>query len=227
MQLSRPFSVVTPTLDGDALAVLAGADEEYTAPRVHQLIGSHSVEGVRRVLIRLSEQGIVLTRQAGNSVLYRLNRDHLAAGAVVTLSRLRIALIERLASTLSTWETPPIYATLFGSAVGRDMRPDSDIDVFLVRPADVDADDVGWRTQVFRLEAAATLWTGNDARVLEYAASDLVAGTADPVLDDVRREGIRLFGVLPTPERRRVGATPRTKNQPLSRTRAKRAPRQG
>jgi hypothetical protein len=38
MDFGRPFNVVTPTLDGDVLGVLAGAEEEFTGRRIHQVL---------------------------------------------------------------------------------------------------------------------------------------------------------------------------------------------
>ena len=67
MILSRPFLAVTPTIDGDVLAVLARADASFTPPQVHGLIGSHSVAGVRNALVRLTGQGVLHSEQVGRA----------------------------------------------------------------------------------------------------------------------------------------------------------------
>ena len=132
---------------------------------------------------------------AGSAQMYRLNRDHLAAPAVLALADLRATLLERLATVLAGWQPVPAYAALFGSAARGEERADSDLDICLVRPDGVPADDADWRRQVADLQAAVTGWTGNDTRVLELAAGDAApAGEGESVVDDVLRDGIALAG---------------------------------
>jgi predicted nucleotidyltransferase len=192
MLLERPLATVTPSVDGDVLAVLAGADAAFTPADVQRLVGRHSVPGTRKALNRLVEQGVVDVNKAGNAFMYRLNREHLAAPAIIELANLRGVLIDRIRAAIVAWEVPAILAVLFGSAATRNMRPDSDIDLFVVRRAP-DADDEMWRTQIADLQRDITKWTGNDARVLEYRVADLGHGH-DPVIDDIRRHGIRIVG---------------------------------
>lgn len=192
MELSRPMRVVTAALDGDLLAVLAGADAAFTGRQLARLVGS-SGEGARKALTRLVAQGIVKQEQAGAAHLYRLNRDHLAAPAILALAGLRSTLLERLRSALAHWQPQPGYAALFGSAARGEDRIDSDLDICVVLPDDVAADDGAWRRQVAALEADASAWTGNDTRVLELCGSDMQAGGAS-VVDDILRDGIALAG---------------------------------
>ncbi len=196
MELQHPFRVVTPTVDGDVLAALARADAEFTPPQVHAVLGRHSEDGVRRVLGRLAEQGIVEHRRAGQAVLYRLNRAHLAAPAVIALAHQFDTLVERLRERIEAWPVVCSYAALFGSVVRREMRPDSDVDLFVVRPNNVDADDEQWREQLDTLSHDVTNWTGNDARILEYTAAEVQQGlrARNGVLADISAEGLRLAG---------------------------------
>lgn len=197
MNLSRPLGVVTPTVDGDVLRVLAGAEAAFTAPQVQALIGDHSVEGVRKSLRRLESQGIVRAERLGQAYSYQLNRDHLAAPYIVSLANLRAELVDRMASVIDSWLTPCAYAALFGSAATGRMRPESDLDVFIVRPDDVDLNDDRWREQLSSLERTVTSWTGNDTRVLEFSASESGTGLRrgpERVLKDIQLEGIHLAG---------------------------------
>ena len=148
MQLDRPFLLLTPTLDGDVLSKLALAEAEFTPPQVHRLIGTHSVEGVRNALQRLAGQGIVLQRRAGIAVLYQLNRNHLAAPAVVAIAQIRSLLIQRLRDLFAEWSIRTPYAALFGSASTGSMRPDSDLDIFIVRSARTSPVNDTWRSQL-------------------------------------------------------------------------------
>jgi predicted nucleotidyltransferase len=195
MQLHRPFAVITPTVDGDVLRVLALAEDEFTAPQVQRLIGHRSVDGVRRSLNRLAAQGIVTARAPSHGVLYRLNRLHLAASAVTELARLDDELLGRLRDRLAAWLIVPAIAALFGSAARAAMEVGSDVDLFVVRPPDVDADDSTWIAQLADLRRDVTAWTGNDTRILEYASEEVRRpGRSDRVVAAVRREGIVLTG---------------------------------
>lgn len=196
MDLSRPFAVVTPTVDGDVLMVLARADASFTGREVHRMIGSRSQSGVQHVLSRLVEQGIVHSETVGRATSYRLNRSHLAASAVEEIARIRDEFLDRLRSRFSEWALAAEYATVFGSATRNQMRLDSDIDLLVVRPDTVDADDGVWRDQLDELAAAITAWTGNDARFLEVSAEETRYATdrSDPLYAEIERDGIVVFG---------------------------------
>ncbi len=193
MNLQRPFQVVAPTLDGDVLTLLARADRPLTGRAIaRESGGSHG--GVQRALEHLVAEGIVTRERAGRAFLYRLNRDHLAARWIEGLASLRLELIERLRQTVATWRVPADAVVLFGSAARNEAGQRSDIDLLVIRPTRVDYDDPAWREQVRTLESAAATWTGNDARVLEYAADELA--NEESVLDIAAAEGIELYGSL-------------------------------
>lgn len=196
VDLEHPLAVITPTVDGDVLAVLARAEAAFTGREVHRLVGQYSEAGVRKVLTRLVEQGIVLIERAGPSYLYRLNRDHLAAPHIIALAGLRAELLGRLRARLASWDPPAVYAALFGSAARGDMRPDSDIDLLIVRPDTLEPDDDRWASQVHQLIGDVTRWTGNDTRPLEYGDTETrrVFRRGESVLEAVRVEGVHLAG---------------------------------
>lgn len=184
MQAQHPLAVVTPTLDGDILTVLALSDARFTAGWIRRLMPTRSYNGIRRALSRLAEQGIIDVELVGNTYSYTLNREHLAAGPIVALANLRGTLLDRIRAQMASWPIQPVYASVFGSTMRGQMRPDSDIDIFVVRPDD--ADRPAWQEQTGDLAARVTRWTGNDGRVLEMAESELRAGVgAEPVLDDI------------------------------------------
>jgi predicted nucleotidyltransferase len=208
MDLARPLAVVSPTVDADVLAVLAGAEAEFTGRQVHQVAGRHSEKGVRNCLHRLVGQGIVNSRRAGKADLYSLNRQHLAAPHIVALASLRQELLARIRAELAGWQEAPTFAALFGSATTGRMRPDSDIDLLVVRPKSVDVEGAEWRRQLENLSTAVTAWTGNDTRLLELDEDEVRRGLlgGERVLADVRDEGVVLYGqaaYLITPTRRR------------------------
>jgi predicted nucleotidyltransferase len=193
MELGRPLAVITPTVDGDVLRVLAQADTQFTPGDLHRLMDRHSLAGVRRVLERLTTQGIVTRRRAGSAYLYQLNRDHLAAEAVIALADLRVQLLHKLSSTVKKWAEEPVFGAVFGSAAQGTQRPDSDLDLFLVRQ--FGSDDDRWDTQVADLAQDATRWTGNDARVMSFGAQE-IREDSEPasVLQDIADQGLVFWG---------------------------------
>jgi predicted nucleotidyltransferase len=194
MDFRHPLSIITPTLDGDVLAVLAGAEEEFTGRRIHRLLGHGSEHGVRKAADRLVDQGIVVRRQAGQAKLYGLNRDHLAASCIESLASLRAELIRRLRERVAAWRPPPHTVIIFGSVARAEARVESDLDLLVVRPAQIDEDEPRWQQQLADLERDATAWTGNEARIIEYGASDVADVEVRKLVKQALDEGVSIFG---------------------------------
>lgn len=193
VELSRPLSTITPTLDGDVLAVLARQDATFTTGALHRVLTQYSEEGIRKVLQRLTRQGIVHSARVGNAYSYRLNRDHLAAEHIIKLADLMNIFLARLTERLEAWEVRPVYAAVFGSAARGSMSMESDLDLLLVRPKDVP--DELWAAQVDRLVEDVSRWIGNDVRPLQFAEAQIVtSGREEPVLRDVLSEGLTVAG---------------------------------
>lgn len=192
MQLNRPFATVTPTLDGDVLAVLATHDATFTTGQIHRILNGFSEEGIRKVLTRLVTQGVVLADRVGNAFAYQLNTEHLAAEPIQALARLASTFLAHLEHHLGQWEEPPTYAAVFGSAATGTMTAHSDVDIFLVR--EDDAAEGVWSQQVDELATTVTAWTGNDARVVEYTVSDLRDARTEPMIRDVLDGGLTVAG---------------------------------
>lgn len=194
MDFQRPLSVVAPTLDGDVLGVLAGAEEEFTGRRIHRVLERGSEQGVRKAADRLVEQGIVTRRQAGQAKLYSLNRSHLAAPYVEGLTTLRAELIDRLRESVAGWERQPTVMFLFGSVARGEAGTKSDLDLFVVRPVFVKGARPEWQAQIAALENEATVWTGNEARIVEYRRQDLGDPAVRRVASEVLKDGVAIAG---------------------------------
>ena len=132
MDVTQPHTVICPTLDSGVLSVLAGTTRPLTGREVARLMGRNSHSGVLDVLHRLAAHGLVDSQEAGNALLYTLNRDHLAAPAVAVLAGIRAELLDRLRETIEGWEVQPVQVSMFGSVARRDGDVDSDIDLSLI-----------------------------------------------------------------------------------------------
>jgi DNA-binding transcriptional ArsR family regulator len=199
MDVSRPWAPVASRHDLEALRVLAGTTRPLTGREVARLVEHGSQTTINAALRRLTREGLVHASEHGPSILYVLNRRHLAADPIIALVGARARLVERLRGHFADWSPSPYAAVLFGSAARGDGDADSDIDVLLVRPVDAPEDDQAWARQVQRLRDDIHAWTGNRAGFTEVAEDDLraLADARPPVVDSIVRDGIRLHGPEP------------------------------
>jgi predicted nucleotidyltransferase len=196
MDLSRPLAVVTPTLDAAVLHALAATTAWASGARVHRLAAAGSVDGVRRVLGRLVDQGIVLVDDHPAARLYLLNRDHVAADAILALTRLRTEIIERVSHEVSHWSRAPMHASLFGSFARGEATAASDIDVLVVIGPSSAADEDERADRLDRLAANIFRWTGNRGQIVEVTCDSLSAmvTASDPLVASWRADSVHLMG---------------------------------
>ncbi|MFI5732507.1 nucleotidyltransferase domain-containing protein [Kribbella sp. NPDC051587] len=195
MDLRHPISTVIATLDGPVLAVLARTSMPLTGRKIHQLAESGSETGVRKVLHRLASTGLVTATEVGASTQYLLNRQHVAADAVIELLDLRGRLIERMRQAIEAeWAEKPWAACLFGSAARGDGGPDSDIDLLVVRPTD--HIDPPWEQQVSSLSDGVHAWTGNHLQVYDVSPGELRTHieSGEPIVKDWLRDCVTVYG---------------------------------
>jgi predicted nucleotidyltransferase len=193
--MSHPISTVVPTLDGPVLAVLSRTSQPLTGRKVHQLASGGSETGTRRVLRRLAGTGLVTTTEVGSAIQYALNRDHLAAAAVLELANLRQKLIQRIRDAIEEeWSARPIHASLFGSTARGDGDLQSDVDLLVVHGStDLPPD---WADQVSSLGEQVHSWTGNHLQTYELSSSALQAHFAagEPIVNDWLRDCVTVYG---------------------------------
>ncbi|HEX7291301.1 MAG TPA: nucleotidyltransferase domain-containing protein [Conexibacter sp.] len=196
MDVARPYTALSSSLDSTVLAVLARTTYPLTGRDVARLAGRSSHSGVLDVLNRLTEHGLVDRREAGRAWLYTLNREHLAAPAVEVLADMRTTLLERVRGAIEAWKLEPIHVSLFGSAARGDGDTQSDIDLFLVRPTEVDEDDQTWVDQRDGLATSVQRWTGNRAGIAEVSEEELnrLREEAPPIVAALRDDAITLHG---------------------------------
>ena len=119
--------------------------------------------------------------------MYTLNRDHVLADGVISMAAAMARLRQRLRDRLAGWDVPCVHASLFGSAARGDGETHSDIDVLVVRPADVAGDDPTWQGQLAQLEEDVARWTGTTPLVVRddrggSPGSDTAPRTRCPVM---------------------------------------------
>lgn len=194
MDLSDPARSVVPSLDRQVLAVLAGTTRALTGREIQRLARAGSQSGVQRILNRLAEDGLVASVQAGSARLYSLNREHVAAPVVTALVGLRGELFARIRRALAEWPLPPAAAAVFGSAARGDGGPESDIDVFLVRPDGVEQDDAPWAEAIDKLRSQIQRWSGNPAGIIDASPAQVASMIArnEPIVGQLRRDAINL-----------------------------------
>jgi predicted nucleotidyltransferase len=132
----------------------------------------------------------------GHTFLHELNRDHLLAPAVEQMAAARAELIHRLRKEIGAWGIRPVHASLFGSAARGDGDTGSDIDLFVVRPADLDQEEATWREQLYQLAGSVRRWTGNTAGITEVSEGDLPRLREDqpPVVEELGEDAVDLAG---------------------------------
>ena len=207
--LSHPFSTVCPGARGGVLAVLAHTEKPLTGRTVASLTQPHaSLRTVQVTLDDLVLNGVVLREHVGRAHLYTLNRNHLAAPAILALANLRHELLDRIRNEVSTWVVESDATWMFGSAARGDADADSDIDLLIVRPDSVDDGNQTWLQQVAQISEHVHDWTGNSCEVLELSVTELNAASerGDRLVADLRRDAVHVTGRTPRETLRRKAA---------------------
>ena len=196
MDVSRPYTVLGPTLDTGVLSVLAGTTRPLTGREIARLLGRHSHSGVLDALNRLTEHGLVDREEAGRAFLFALNREHLAAPAAELLARMGGEFFDRLVDAIDSWEIKAVHVSLFGSLARGDGDTSSDIDLFIVRPDGAEREDARWREQLDLLARKVRRWTGNQAGIAEVGKSELphLREREPPILSELRADAITVVG---------------------------------
>lgn len=195
MNIARPHTALCPTLDSEVLVVLVRTTRPLTGREVARLV-ERSEPGVRRTLQRLVTHGLVDSAEAGRALLYTLNREHVAFPVIDAMASLWPEFVRRLRQAVNDWEIEAVHVSLFGSAARSDGGTASDIDLFVVRPDDVDDADDRWRHQVDGLATSIRRWTGNHAAIAEVSRRELrrLRREQPPIVADLRADAVELLG---------------------------------
>lgn len=200
MDLSSPISSVVPSAHGAVLAVLARTYQPLSGRQVAALTRGRAGQWrVNELLGQLTEAGIVRREEHPPAKLYRLNRDHVAADAIIGLAEQGEELLRRIRQHAASWALPSRAVWLFGSAARGEGGPGSDIDILIVRPDDVDVDDPPWLDQVADLSERIWAWSGNSCEVLELSAAELLdmEEREERLVVELRSDAVCLAGASP------------------------------
>lgn len=202
MRLDNPISSVIPGAYGQVLGELSKRQDWITAAQLAKALnGRVGKSRVYEVLEELTVSGLVLADSFSGARLHLLNKDHLAAEAISILTNLRQILIDRITAEISSWEIQPISAYLFGSVAADAASPTSDIDLLLIRPNEVFAEDDLWYNQYGTLRDNVFKWSGRVLHISMYSLDQWRQMTEDEfnLPKEVASKGLLLVG---TPLRR-------------------------
>ncbi|MDA8438486.1 MAG: nucleotidyltransferase domain-containing protein [Propionibacterium sp.] len=211
MDLSDGIAAVLPTVEGRVLQVLARTDMPLSGSRIASFIPTASREGVRLALRRLVHSGLVLAQSAPPALMHAANRRHLLWPAIEQLVlvadqvvyALKLRIVEQV-EALFPRETGRISLALFGSVARGESGPDSDVDVLLITPDDLDAALV--EALVIAIIDDVGSATGNECNVyaITRARFDELATNDDPIISSWRADAVVFSG--PDFHRRLTGA---------------------
>ena len=199
VDLSSPLRSLAPSLDSAVLQTLAGTHSALSATQIARLAGRGTRVGLLPVLARLVEHGLVTAEPANRGFLYRLNRSHVLADAVLAAAGARAVIVERLTEAVRALRPEPVSVSLFGSFARGEAGPASDLDLLIVTAGDAEEDPgLGeeWEAQLQHLEDQVLAWTGNRLERLVMSDARLRAAfdRGEPVIVAWREEAITLAG---------------------------------
>ena len=171
MDFVRPVEAIVPGAQGRVLAVLSQTTAELNLRTIAQLSGVSQAQA-SRVLPALVELGVIERREVPPSSLFRIVREHVATRAILALARSTDTVLDELGEMANSLPVPPESVIVFGSFARHEAGIDSDIDMVVVRPSDVDEDDERWAASVEQWRAEVRRLTGNPVEMLEVSTDE-------------------------------------------------------
>ena len=196
MDFVRPIEAIVPGAQGRVLAVLAETTAELNLRTIAKLAGISQAQA-SRLLPDLVALGVVERREVPPASLFRLVPEHVASRALLALARSTDTVLDEMGRLAGALRHPPVTVIVFGSFARREAEAGSDIDVVVVRPAEVDEDDEAWSASLEAWRRDVRRLTGNPVEILEVntdEAGTKLAGRAQ-VWADIRRDGRVVYGL--------------------------------
>ena len=200
MDFVHPVRALIPGVQGRVLAVLAETTAELNLRTVARLADVSTAQA-SRVMPSLVELGLVERREVPPSLLFRLSRENAAAQIVVSLASLYDTVLARIGEAVGQMSVLPVSVIVFGSFARRAADRDSDIDVVIVRPDEVDGEYETWVAEVEQWRRDARSISGNTVEVIEIELASAIKKlkSGGPLWTEIARDGLVVHGApLPT-----------------------------
>ena len=109
---------------------------------------------------------------------------------------LRSELFADIKDSIDMWQIAPVHVSVFGSTARGDGDVDSDIDMLVVRPANIAPDEQRWQAQVDALRELIEGWTGNHAVIADLSEMELaeLRDRQQPIVDELRSDAVVIEG---------------------------------
>ena len=198
MDYTRPVQALIPGAQGQILGVLAETTAHLNLTTISRLAGV-SLAQASRVLPELVHLGLVERVEAPPSALFRLMDENLVGRLVRSMKDLRYLVLEAVGDCTALQNSRPELVIVFGSFARGEADADSDLDVVIVRPADVDDTDSAWAESIVSLNQDLARTLGNPVNILEVGAKDLERrlNSRSELWRSIRNEGIVVYGHAP------------------------------
>jgi hypothetical protein len=196
VDLASPLRSIAPGLDSAVLEVLARTESGLSASQIARLSARGTRAGQQPVLNRLVEHGLVSADPANTGYLYRLNREHVLAPAVLAAAAARREILHRLTAAVLELYPLPVHASIFGSFARGEGGAHSDIDLLLLAHDDLDSHDPAWTDQAHGLAEQVLAWTGNRLETLIFTESRFaqVVAQGEPIATSWLSDSVLLHG---------------------------------
>jgi predicted nucleotidyltransferase len=195
---TRPVQALIPGAQGKILGVLADTTAQLNLTTISRLAGV-SLAQASRVLPELVHLGLVDRVEAPPSALFRLMDESVAGRLVRSMTNLRFLALEAVGDCSAVQKPPPELVIVFGSFARGEADAESDLDIVIVRPADIDDSDSAWAESTVTLSQDLARALGNPVNTLEVEANDLERRlkSRSELWRSIRNEGIVVYGDAP------------------------------
>lgn len=192
----RPIEAIVPGAQGRVLAVLVETTAELNLRTIAQLAGISQAQA-SRLLPDLVALGVVQRREVPPASLFRLVPEHVASRTLLSLARSTNIVLDEMGRLAGALPQPPVSVIVFGSFARQEAEADSDIDVVVVRHAEVDEGDDAWSASLDAWRRDVRQLTGNTVEILEVGATEAARKLAGrtQVWADIRRDGRVVHGL--------------------------------
>jgi predicted nucleotidyltransferase len=195
---TRPVQALIPGSRGQILGVLADTTAQLNLTTISRLAGV-SLAQASRVLPELVHLGLVERVEAPPSALFRLMDESIVGRLVRSMADLRCLALQAVGDCSALQKPRPELVIVFGSFARGEADAESDLDIVIVRPADIDDSDSAWDESIVTLNQDLARALGNSVNILEVEANDLERRlkSGSELWQSIRNEGIVVYGDAP------------------------------